>query len=155
LTSLVNWEKATNSNSDLSFNIQDPDPVANPLDNPDHYATGAAMLEVAQSFPGANVTLYCDYYTALNPANVCSSDTKACATLQNKSAVFAETSFAVADASWPSTWDPNANPSHTNWLSRLYMRPRNGPETGNYCHALDAPPLPQPMIVPTSNGFAP
>jgi len=142
LKSLVSNEAGPAHESDLSFNIQDPDQDANQDDNPDHYATGAAMLEVTQNFPGATVTLYCDYATGQNSPNVlCRPDVPAdCDILQNKAAVFAATSFAVADSSWPSTWDPKSNPSHTNWLSRLYSRPPTGPQ--NYCLA--------PRILPLS-----
>jgi len=160
LKSVVRKEAGQTQNSNLSFNIQDPDRNANEFDNPDHYATGAAMLEVIQDFPGSNVTLHCEYVTDLNPANVlCTGnappENSNCVPLQNKAAVFAATSFAIADSSWSSTWDPNANPSHTSWLSRLYTRVPGGPS--NYClapHALSLTARAR-RIVPLNHGFAP
>jgi len=161
LTSLVRKEADQAQNSDLSFNIQDPDKDANQFDNPDHYATGTAMLQVTHDFfPGASVTLYCEYSTALNPANVsCLPDVPPgesnCNILQNKSAVFATSSLALADSSWPSSWDPQRNPTHTSWLSRLYSRPPSGPQ--NYCLAPHVLPFAALHIdiVPLIHGFAP
>jgi hypothetical protein len=137
LTSLVRAEADPAQSSDLSFNIQDPDHEANPEDNPDHYATGDAMVKVVESFEGAKVTLYCEYYTVVIPANtLCRADdptqTTNCGTLENKSAIFAATSFAIADGSWSSTWDPKKSPNHVNWLPRTYSRPLKGPP--KYCH---------------------
>jgi hypothetical protein len=152
LKALVTSEAGSAQNSALSFNIQDPDKVANDQDNPDHYATGAAILEVTNDFPGANITLYCEYSTFLNPANVlCRSDAPPddsnCGMLQNKSAVFAATAFAIAELGWlPNTWDPKSNPPHTGWLSRLYQRPPTG--DSNYC-------LARQHRVPLVRGFAP
>jgi len=161
LTSLVKTEAIHTRNSDLTFNIQDPDSNANEFDNPDHYATGAAMLEVTQAFPQAKVTLYCGYSLALNPSNVlCNPDSPPvgpnCTILQNKAALLATTSLAISDLSWPSLWDPDLNPNHTDWLSRMYSRPPGGPQ--NYCLA---PHFPLPSLaarkfaIPLVNGFAP
>jgi hypothetical protein len=162
LTSLVKMEAGQAQTSSLSFNIQDPDTNANEFDNPDHYATGAAMLEVTGAFPQARVTLYCGYSLSLNPSNVlCTSDTPPigsnCTILQNKSALLAATSLAIADSSWPSLWDPDLNPNHTDWLSRTYSRPPGG--SHNYClapHFLSLTGTPAtPFAIPLIHGFAP
>ena len=159
LTSLIKKEAGQAQNSDLSFNVQDPDEDANQFDNPDHYATGAAMLQIIQdSFPGARVTLYCEYSTTLNSPNVlCTPDAPPqganCVILENKSAVFAASSLGLADSSWPSAWDPQSDPSHTAWLSRLYSRSAAGPQ--NYCQAPHFIPFRRRHPVPLVNGFAP
>jgi hypothetical protein len=171
LRSLVREEAGEVPISGLSFHISDPDPYANRWDNPDHLATGKTMVKVTEDFPEASVTLHCEYWTGQNAQNVSGND------LQNKSAVFAATSLAIADSSYDSTWDYNIPPTHTWWLSRSYSRPLNrSPPTEdpskNYCDPkwlsssfpinaapgiLSSSELPssERMIVPLVNGFPP
>ena len=98
------------------INTSDWDNSVNPVDHPDHMATGLLAATVSTRISCTNVALFEGYHSGEQPSNLSPEE------IAMEAGLHCQASFGLTHAGYGSEWDFGKAYGHVDWTSRNYFR---------------------------------